>query len=50
MESTSIPKYILDEVDQREVLCYGGIEVLTLSESHSYEGHNETFFLPLIHH
>ncbi len=36
MESTSIPKYILDEVDKREILCYGGIEVSTLPESDSY--------------
>ena len=40
MESTSITEYILDEVDKREVLCYEGIEVLILSESHSYEGQN----------
>ena len=44
MESTSIPKFILDEVDKREILCYGGIEVSTLPESDSYEGENGTAF------
>ena len=27
MESTSIPKYILEEVDKREILCSGGLEI-----------------------
>ena len=44
MESTSIPEYILDEVDKREILCYDGIEVSTLPESESYEGENGTIF------
>ena len=46
MNSTSIPKNILDEVDKREILCYGGIEVSTLpeSDSDSYEGENGTAF------
>jgi len=44
MDSTSIPKNILDEVDKREILCYGGIEVLTLLESDSYEDENGTAF------
>jgi len=44
MESTSIPEYILDEVDKREILCYGGIEVSTLPEFDSYEGENGTVF------
>jgi len=44
MESTSTPKYILDEVDKREILCYEGIEVSTLSESDSYKGENGTAF------
>ena len=44
MNSTSIPKNILDEVDKREILCYGGIEVSTLPESDSYEGENGTAF------
>jgi len=44
MESTSIPEYILDEVDNREILCSGGIEVSTLPESDSYGGENGTAF------
>jgi len=44
MESTSIPEYILDEVDKREIVCYGGIEVLTLPESDPYESENGTAF------
>jgi len=44
MNSTSIPKNILDEVDKREILCYGGIEVSTLPVSDSYEGENGTAF------
>ena len=44
MNSTSIPKNILDEVDKREILCYGGIEVSTLPESDSYEVKNGTAF------
>ena len=44
MESTSIPEYILDEVDNREILCSGGIEVSTLPESDSYEDQNGTAF------
>ena len=44
MESSSTPKNILDEVDKREILCYGGIEVSTLPESDSSEGENGTVF------
>ena len=44
LNSTSIPKNILDEVDKREILCYGGIEVSSLPESDSYEGENGTAF------
>jgi len=44
MESTSIPEYILDEVNKRELLCSGGIEVSTLPESDSYESINGTAF------
>ena len=43
-ESTSTPEYILDELDKREVLCYGGIEVLILPESDSNEVKNGTAF------
>ena len=44
MESTSVPEYILDEVDKREILCSGGIEVLILPASDPYEGKNGTAF------
>ena len=45
MESPStIPEYILNEVDKREILCYGGLEVSTLTESDSREGENGTAF------
>ena len=44
MESSSPPKNILDEVDKREILCSGGIEVSTLPEFDSYEGENGTVF------
>ena len=44
MNSTSIPKNILDEVDKREILCSGGIEVSILPESDSYEGEKGTTF------
>ena len=30
MDSTSTPEYIQKEVDKREILCYGGIEVASL--------------------
>jgi hypothetical protein len=44
MESSSTPKHILNEVDKREILCYGGIEVSTLPESDFSEGENGTVF------
>ena len=45
MESPSTtPENILNEVDKREILCHGGIEVSTLPESDSYEGENGTTF------
>ena len=33
MESSSIPRHVLDEAVKREILCYGGIEVSTFPES-----------------
>ena len=44
MESSSPPKNILDEVNKRGILCYGGIETSTLPELDSYEGKNGTVF------
>ena len=43
-ESTSTPEHILDELNKREILCYGGIEVLILPESDSHEVKNGTAF------
>ena len=44
MQSTSIPKYILNEVDKRKILCSGGIEVSVLPPSKSNVGKNGTTF------
>jgi len=30
MDSTSTPEYIQKEVDKRDILCYGGVEVASL--------------------
>jgi len=43
-ESTSTPEHILNELDKREILCHGGIEVSTLPESDSSESENGTAF------
>ena len=44
MESTSIPKYIMDEVEKRKILCSGGLEVSVLSPIKSNVGKNGTIF------
>ena len=44
MESTSVPRYILDEVDKREILCSGGLEVSVLNSSNSNVNKNGTIF------
>jgi len=44
MQSTSIPKHILDEVDRREILCSGGLEVSDLNSSSSNVSKNGTIF------
>ena len=44
MESTLIPKYILEEVDKREILCSGGLEVSVLNSSSSNDSKNGTIF------
>ena len=44
MESTSTPKYILDEVDKRKILCSGGVEVSVLNSSSPIESKNGTIF------
>jgi len=43
-ESSSTPEHILDELDKRGILCYGGIEVSTLPESDSNMGGSGTVF------
>jgi hypothetical protein len=44
MQSTSIPKYIMDEVAKRKILCSGGIEVSALHLSKSNVSKNGTIF------
>ena len=44
MESTSTPKYILDEVNKRKILCSGGAEVSVLNSTSSNESENGTIF------
>ena len=44
MESTSIPKYILNEVVKRKILCSGGVEVSALPLSKSNVSENGTTF------
>jgi hypothetical protein len=44
MESTSIPKYILNEVVKRKILCSGGSEVSALPLSKSNVSENGTTF------
>ena len=44
MESTSIPKHILNEVAKRKILCSGGIEVSVLPPSKSNVSKNGTTF------
>ena len=44
MESTSIPKYIQEEVDKREILCSRGIEVSAINPENSNVSENGTIF------
>ena len=44
MESTSIPKYIQEEVDKREILCSRGIEVSVINPENSNVSENGTIF------
>ena len=44
MESTSIPKYIQEEVDKREILCSRGIEVSVIDPENSNVSENGTIF------
>ena len=44
MESASAPKYIQKEVDKREILCHGGLEVLYLPTEANLSTENGTVF------
>ena len=44
MQSTSIPKYILNEVNKRKILCSGGVEVSVLPPLKSNVSKNGTTF------
>ena len=44
MESTSIPKYIQEEVDKREILCSRGIEVSVINPDNSNVSEHGTIF------
>ena len=44
MESASAPEYIQKEVDKREILCHGGLEVLYLPTEANLSTENGTVF------
>ena len=44
MESSSTPEYIQKEVEKREILCYGGIEVSSLPTEENRSTENGTVF------
>jgi hypothetical protein len=44
MESSSAPKYIQNEVEKREILCYGGIEVASLPTDVNLSSQSGTVF------
>ena len=44
MDSTLIPEHILEEVDKREIICFGGVEVSALPSVGSYDDINGTVF------
>ena len=44
MNSSSIPEHIYKEVEKREILCYGGIEVLSLPTETNTLSENGTVF------
>jgi hypothetical protein len=48
MDSTSTPEYIQKEVDKREILCYGGVEVASLPTEVNLSSRMEQFSLHLI--
>ena len=44
MDSTSTPEYIQKEVDKREILCYGGVEVASLPAEVNLSSESGTVF------
>ncbi|MDC0182087.1 transposase [Candidatus Thioglobus sp.] len=44
MESASAPEYIQKEVDKREILCHGGIEVSSLPAEANLSSESGTIF------
>ena len=44
MDSTSAPEYIQKEVAKREILCYGGVEVISLPTDVNLSSENGTVF------
>ena len=44
MDSTSTPEYIQKEVDKREILCYGGVEVASLPTEVNLSSESGTVF------
>ena len=44
MDSASAPEYIQKEVEKREILCYGGIEVSSLPDEANLSSESGTVF------
>jgi hypothetical protein len=44
MDSTSAPEYIQKEVAQREIVCYGGVEVISLPTDVNLSSESGTVF------
>jgi hypothetical protein len=44
MESSSAPEYIQKEVEKREILCYGGVEVASLPADVNLSSQSGTVF------
>jgi len=44
MESSSAPEYIQKEVEKREILCYGGVEVASLPADVNLSSQGGTVF------
>ena len=44
MESASVPEYIQNEVEKREILCFSGIEVSSMPSEVNLQSENGTVF------